>query len=97
MELIIVILATWRLSSLIAGEDGPWNIFLRLRLKLGFEYDKHSKLIAKTELAKGMECPYCNSIWIASFLVLPLVSNPIEWLYYLLAVSAGAIIVDKIT
>ena len=96
MTLLITILATWRIASLIAREDGPWNIFLRLRLKLGFEYNVKSELIAETELARGIECIWCNSLWIAPFTVLPLVSDPLEWIFHVLAVSTGVIVVEKL-
>lgn len=31
LDLLVLALAAWRLSSLIAEEEGPWRIFQRLR------------------------------------------------------------------
>lgn len=30
-DLFVIAVATWRLSALLTAENGPWNIFLRLR------------------------------------------------------------------
>jgi hypothetical protein len=43
LHLIVLVMATWRLSSLFASEEGPFDIFLRLRMAVGMRYDHTSK------------------------------------------------------
>lgn len=42
IHLTILALATWRLSSLVATEDGPFDMFLKLRLAVGMRYSHRS-------------------------------------------------------
>lgn len=99
ISIIIIILATWRLSSFFSKlEDGPFNIFHKLRKIAGVRYDKNGDAYGSNHFAKGLLCLWCNSVWFAIILVL---------LYYLLgtilmlialplAISAVVIIIDQI-
>ena len=80
--IIITILAIWRLTNLITQELGPYDLFLRLRLKLQYS---NSKLL-------DLDCFYCTSIWVAA----PFALFTDNWLIYWLFYSAGAIIVEKL-
>jgi predicted acyltransferase len=50
----IALLAVWRVTHLLAAEDGPWQIVVRLR-----------RLAGKTVLGQLMDCFYCLSVWIS--------------------------------
>jgi len=80
LELIILILATWRLSSLLVQEDGPKGILKTFR-DWTFNY---------TQL---FECLWCTSIWIAVFIFIVYQTIPVVCV--ILAISAGAILVDR--
>ena len=54
-DLALAILATWRLCHLVAREDGPFDLILRLRLRAG------SGMVARL-----LDCPYCLSLWVAA-------------------------------
>jgi hypothetical protein len=96
-QLLIASLAVWRISSLLAREDGPWDIFVRFRLMIGFKYNKSSELEATNGFAKGLECVWCSSLWFAAIAALIMVHTSFYgWLLYMLAISAGAIIVERI-
>jgi hypothetical protein len=87
-------LAVWRLSSLIANEDGPFDIFARFRLRAGVYYDVDNNPIGGNVFARGLLCVWCVSIWVAflfSFVDPNTVNIPtfiVNWL----AISAGAIL-----
>ena len=62
VTLLILTLATWRIASLLAIEDGPDQIFARLRHWAGVRYDQHNQPYGENELAKGLLCLWCNSV-----------------------------------
>lgn len=47
--------ACWRLSRLVAREDGPFDVVLRLRSRAG-----------TSQWGRLMDCPYCLSVWWAA-------------------------------
>lgn len=65
IRLIIYGLATWRLAVLLSDDTGPYRFIAKFRAKLKREA-KHNKAIAKSDVAKGIECLRCNSIWFAA-------------------------------
>jgi len=84
--LFISILAVWRLTHLIALEDGPWDIIVRLRRKLG-----------TSMWGNLLDCFYCLSLW-ASIPFAYLVGT--SWLEIIIlwpAISAGSIIIEMVT
>ena len=89
LYLIIAIPASWRLTSLIQIEDGPWNIFRKFRRIIGVkEDDDEANFITKL-----FACVDCFSVWIGAlfcalyFAPLWLVGPPIM----ILNLSAGII------
>jgi hypothetical protein len=46
--------ATWRVTHLLVGEDGPGDLVLRLRRSAG-----------SSTLGQAMDCFYCASLWVA--------------------------------
>jgi hypothetical protein len=87
-------LATWRLSSLIATEKGPLNIFDSIRKAVAMRGADGNRFFAS--LSDGVHCLWCVSVWIGALLAL-LVSNTLtEWIFYSLAASSGAIIIDSL-
>lgn len=91
--MIIEALAVWRLAHLIVYEDGPGDIFWRIRKAAGAE-DEGSL----SNLAKGLTCIWCVSMWAAMFLIaLRLLIPKLAVLLVLpLALSAGAILVHSV-
>lgn len=53
----ICALATYRLTRLIAVEEGPFGLALKLRGALDPD--------GRTWIGRGMACPWCISFWIA--------------------------------
>jgi len=64
LDFLVLALATFRLSSLIASENGPFDILLRLRIMLGMNYDSHGTPYANNGFIEGFMCMWCNSVWI---------------------------------
>ena len=84
----LCVLATWRLSHLVAREDGPFDLVLRLRARAG-----------NGMLGRLMDCPYCLSLWIAApaaLLLAPRLPGLPEWCVAWLAISGGSSLLEKL-
>jgi hypothetical protein len=70
---VLCALAIWRLTHILVAEDGPWNVVVRLRARLG-----------DGELGRAMDCFYCASFWMAMPFAFvaegALVRHAISWL-----------------
>jgi len=98
IDLLILALATWRLSSLLAQEDGPYDMFAKLRRRLGVRYDAHRRPSGENVIARGVICVWCNSVWVGAALALAYFLWPaVVWLCLPLALSAAAIVIDQQT
>ena len=85
LRLTLAVLATWRLSRLVAFEDGPWDVVARAR-----------RLAGDGMLGHLMDCPYCLSLWFAAPAALALDRTFPGWVLAWLGVSGGASLVEKI-
>ena len=96
-ELLIIALATWRLSSLIVNEYGPWDLFERIRHLLGVRYDELSNPVGTNMVSRAITCVWCSSVWVAFFMTLLWHFNEslAFWISLPFALSAVAIIVQK--
>jgi hypothetical protein len=83
---VLAVLATWRLTHLLAEEDGPADLIVRFRSLLG-----------NGVAGKLMDCFYCLSFWIAAPAALFVTRRPLEWLMNWLALSGGACLLERIT
>lgn len=104
IDIIILGLATWRFASLLANEDGPFEIlakfrrFVGVRSMTGFDVNNKPALptvFGTNELAKMVLCVWCNSVWIGLVITLFYALFPVTaWLCLPFALSALAIIID---
>ena len=62
-RLILAVFATYRLSQLVAWDNGPGFIFHKLRTWTKFQYDTQSG--AWENLDEAVNCPYCLGVWFA--------------------------------
>jgi hypothetical protein len=85
-RLVLVVLATWRLTHLLAMEDGPGDLVANLRQWLGDGF-----------FGKLMDCFYCLSLWIAAPLAFLLTKKWAEWPLVWLALSGAACLLERMT
>lgn len=95
--LVVLALATWRVSSLLAREEGPIDLLLKLRYRLGVRYDEHSRPYGQSNLSKGILCIWCNSVWVGTgWVVLAVLSQEVAFFVALpFALSAAAIFLEE--
>lgn len=70
--LILAALNVYRLTLLISKEEGPGDIFGKLRTLAGVKTDQYSNDYGTNWISRGMLCPYCLSVWIGLFVALAL-------------------------
>lgn len=96
LELVVLALATWRLTSLLVWEDGPFEVFARLRHLLGVRYDETNQPYGANWFAKGVVCPACASVWFGAFwCIIYLLWHSAWYIALPFALSAGAIAVER--
>ncbi|MEF8699663.1 MAG: DUF1360 domain-containing protein [Candidatus Accumulibacter sp. UW26] len=84
--LLLGILAVWRITHLLQAEDGPWELVVRLRAHAGSGW-----------AGQLMDCFYCLSLWIALPFALLLGASASERVLLWPALSAGAILLERVT
>ena len=85
-RLALCVLACWRVTHLLAHEDGPADVLVRLRVLLGNGW-----------LGRMMDCFYCLSLWIAMPLALLLAADVLGWIVGTLALSGAACLLERAT
>lgn len=88
-------LAVWRVSSLFAREDGPFDIFIRFRGLVGVQNLGTDHESGTNWFNKGLICPWCSSVWISLVVALFYVQTAEEYFILALALSSASIMVDS--
>jgi hypothetical protein len=83
---VLGVLAVWRVTHLLYAEDGPWDTIVRVR-----------RLAGAGLWGRLLDCFYCLSLWIAAPLAVLLGSGWAERLLLWPALSAGAILIERVT
>ncbi|MGA2422371.1 MAG: DUF1360 domain-containing protein [Terriglobales bacterium] len=83
-RLVLAVLATWRLTHLLASEDGPGDLIAALRQWLGNGF-----------FGKLMDCFFCMSLWIAAPVACLLMNKWSEWPLLWLALSGAACLLER--
>lgn len=84
--LLLGVLAVWRLSHLFYGEDGPWDIFVRLRRRAGQGF-----------FGRLLDCFYCLSLWFSAPIAYLMGTTWLERGLLWLGLSGGAILLERVT
>lgn len=80
------VLAVWRVTHLLNAEDGPWGLVVRMRRWAGTGI-----------FGSLMDCFQCLSLWVAIPFTFLLGGGWKECLLLWLALSAGAILAERLT
>jgi hypothetical protein len=83
--LVIGTLGVWRLTHLLNAEDGPWDVCVTLR-----------RIAGDGVAGQALDCFYCLSLWVSAPLAIVIGSNGIERILLWLALSAGAIFLERL-
>ena len=83
---IVASLAAWRVTHLLAKEDGPADVIVRIRARLGDGI-----------AGRLMDCFYCLSMWIAAPMAWLVCRDPLERLAVWIALSGAACLLEQAT
>lgn len=83
---LLAVLSVWRITHLLALEDGPWSLAARLRRALDGGFWAHL-----------LDCFYCLSVWIAAPFAVWLGAGIKERFLLWPAISAAAILLERAT
>jgi hypothetical protein len=83
---LLGILSSWRITHLLHAEDGPWDVVVRLRRWAGEGF-----------WGQLLDCFYCLSVWIAAPFAFFLGDKLSEQFLLWPALSAGAILLERVT
>jgi hypothetical protein len=85
VRLVVAVLATWRVTHLLAAEDGPGDLVFRLRQALGQGF-----------LGRLADCFYCLSLFVAAPAAWFVTRDPVSCVATWLALSGGACLLERI-
>jgi len=84
LRLLLAVLATWRVTHLLASEDGPGDSIVRFRARLG-----------PGVIGSMLDCFYCLSMAVAAVAAVFVSANVLDWLVFCLAISGGACLLER--
>ncbi len=84
--LVLGILGVWRVTHLLAAEDGPWQVMARLRRRIGRGF-----------WGQLFDCFYCLSLWVSVPFAWLLGDSLTEQCLLWLGLSGGAILIERVT
>jgi Protein of unknown function (DUF1360) len=84
--LLMAIFAVWRVTHLLAAEDGPGDLFARLRGAAG-----------EGAIGRLLDCFYCLSLWIAAPFAWLLAVSWRDGVLTWLALSGAAVLLERLT
>jgi len=84
LRFLLCACATWRVSHMLASEDGPGDVFARLRRRLG-----------QSPAGRMMDCFGCVSLWVAMPLALYAVQGWADRIVTWLALSGAAFLLES--
>jgi hypothetical protein len=79
-------LAVWRLTHLLAEEDGPWEVVAKVRARMG-----------TSVFGRLMDCFYCLSLWVSLPLAVWLGDGWIGLFVHWQALSGAACLFQRMT
>lgn len=70
LDIILIGLATWRLSLFVTAERGPWGLMVVIREQFGITHDEFGEVVSNPPggIGKLLACHWCFSLWAAILL-----------------------------
>jgi hypothetical protein len=85
-RLLLGVLGVWRVTHLFQAEDGPADVIVGIRRAAG-----------DRPIGRVLDCFYCLSLWVSLPVALIIGRTVAEWALLWPALSAGAILFERVT
>lgn len=85
LRFVLAVLATWRVTHLLSSEDGPGDLIVRLRARLG-----------QGLAGQLMDCFNCLSLWVAAPAAFFVSRKLLGWTFSWLALSGAACLLERL-
>lgn len=99
-NILILALATWRLSALLVYEAGPFDLFIRIRKLAGIGHDDSGRpdMWPDRYFAKLLSCVWCLSVQVAivATILFAIFGNLVIIVLIPFALSSLAIMVERV-
>lgn len=95
LRFVLACFVCFRLAELVTVDDGPGNVLLLMRAKLG-AYDRGEDGQPETSLGRAMICPWCVGIWIAAGLAVILFPVGSMIVLWWLAIAGGQALLQRL-
>jgi len=101
-DLVLAVFAVWRITTLLLREEGPFEVFIKLRSFIGVKYNAESEPYGETSKARLFACFWCLSMWITFIWMLVLLwagiysGNFPHFLLYTFGIAGMSILCEEI-
>jgi hypothetical protein len=83
-KFVLAVFASWRITHLLAREDGPADLLARFRARLG-----------NGTVGRLMDCFQCLSVWVAAPMTLLVTRRPRDFVLTWLALSGATCLAQR--
>lgn len=90
---VLLSLATWRVTSLFVNEAGPFEVFAKLRHKIGVRYNERSLPYGTNVVANAFLCVWCLGFWISIVASLLLIPYIVWWQFPICVLAMNALVI----
>lgn len=93
ITVVLLGLSTWRISSMLCYEEGPFGIFVKIREMAGIEHNDLNTPVVYPDrfFGKLFECIWCLSVWVSATFVVFYIFLPTLAIYFSLWLSLSTI------
>lgn len=95
--LVMCALATYRMSQLLAVDEGPYGVFAEIRDYARVMYAKDSSKLWYN-ISTLIECPYCNGVWFGAMCALFVLSGvyALQAFVFVMAIAGGQSVIQDV-
>jgi len=96
LKLLLTTLVVWRVVHMLAHEDGPLEVFAKLRIRAG-AYIEEEEWVSDRLPGQLLICPLCMSVWLSIPFACIYATDVFWGFLYWLGISGAASFLELVT